>query len=324
MPERLIGADCKSAVPKGASGVQIPLSALMKTKQEIMMFLQNEPLIEWRLSTGSIDWDSLMNSQGKSLFFGIGLCTSKEPSAGVPFDILQFFLIAEKLRQFFELRKVIVLIADRHALTNSFMTKEIVKELCMQTESLLNAIIEKFQLQSFEIKKASTMMSEAQRVSLSPKTSLSNQYLIEEVSDVLWLMREEKLAIKLGWTIDGSISSPGHDERFFDREIEKFLSRPISFIFTHAGRSFDRHRQKVCPYIAIRGENRIILSPNEHVAEKLHVAHETWGDSSLGGTKRHLANIVRLFESLFGHLSSMTLDEKVQHVLDRALKGEVV
>ena len=34
-----------------------------------------------------------------TLFFGVGLCTSKEPADAIPFDILAFFLEAEKLRK---------------------------------------------------------------------------------------------------------------------------------------------------------------------------------------------------------------------------------
>lgn len=297
----------------------------MKTKQEIITFLQNEPLIEWRLSSASIDWNSLRNAECKSLFFGVGLCTAKEPAFAVPFDILQFFLVAEKLRRFLLLGKIIVLVADRHALTNSFMSEELVDKLTKKTTNLFEKIIQNFQLSSFEIRKASEMFSENQVNKLFPQViGMPNQYLAQELADVLWMQKHDGLIVKLGWTIDGSPISSGHDERFFDWEIRKLSLSPISFFFTHAGRTFDRHRQKTSPYISVRREHRLFLDAHENVTHKLKNAQEVWGDESLGGATKHLANIARCFESLFGNFQGMTLSEKIQFIMDKATKGATV
>ncbi len=193
------------------------------------------------------------------------------------------------------------------------MTKEIVNTLCASTESLFKNTINNFNLSSFEIKKASAFTS--------IKINATNQYLREEFADVLWLVNHENLAIKLGWTIDRQMHPGGHDERFFDWEIKKMLPEPISFVFTHSGKTFDRHRQNVSPYVAVENENRLMLSSTENVIEKLRALSISWAEPWLGGTKKHLANIVRLFESLFGHLPNMTFEEKIQHVLDVTVKG---
>lgn len=308
-----------------ASGVQIPLSALMKTKDEIQTFLKNNPLLEWKLSCATIDWDSIQNVEGRSLFFGVGLCTSKEPAIAIPIDIFAFFFEAEKLKRFFNLSKVIVLIADTHALTNPFMTKEKVDKLSQRMTETFEHVVKNFKLTSFEIRKASSMRVESNSNTFFPNlTKLSNQYLAQEIADVISMVQHDNLALKLGWAIDNALESSGHDERFFDLSMKKFVPRQFSFLFTSAGRTFDKHRQKVSPYISIEGEHRLLLTINEPIAEKLHEAEIAWGDKHLGGTRKHLGNIVRAFEDLFGNLNGLTFEQKLKHVNDRALKGVLV
>jgi len=294
----------------------------MKTKDQIMTFLKNDPLIEWKLSCAAMDWHAALRAEGATLFFGVGLCTSKESAAAIPFDILAFFLEAEKLRRFFELKKVIVLIADRHALTNSFMSKEQVDKLSQRTISIFEGIIRNFDLTSFEIRKASLMLPEAELKNILPTDiKLPNQYLIQEIADVLWMIKHDNLALKLGWSIDSALEASGHDERFFDLTMKEFLPRQISFLFTTAGRTFDKHRQKVSPYISVQGEHRLLLNPGECVADKLHEAEMLWDDKHFGGARKHLSNIIRSFEDLFGHLAGLSFEQKLQHILDTSMKG---
>ena len=126
MPERLIGADCKSAASKDASGGSNPSLHTMKTIEEIQMFLKTNHY----LSGGFLVHEHILKSFKKQLerrFFRVGLALTKNHPKGIPFDILIFFLEAERLKKFLSLGKVIVLIADDHALTNSFMTSQQVK-----------------------------------------------------------------------------------------------------------------------------------------------------------------------------------------------------
>ncbi|MBI3956238.1 hypothetical protein HY339_03190 [Candidatus Gottesmanbacteria bacterium] len=297
----------------------------MKTKEDIITFLQNEPLIEWKLSVDTIDWLSLTHAKGGSLFFGVGLCTAKEAAAAIPFDILTFFLVAEKLKKFFELARVIVLIADRHARTNTFMTQPIVEQRTRITHSLFDRVIQNLHLRSFEVRRASHMLSADEAMSIVPESvRRPNQYLAQEIADVIWMTKRDRLTIKLGWTIDSAGSASGHDERFFDLVMRPLLPHPISFVFTQAGRTFDRHRQKASPYIATAGQPRLLLDLQENAAIKLREAEALWGDPHLGGTKKHLGNIVRLFEGLFGHLPGRSLEQKIQHVLDASLIGDAL
>lgn len=319
--------------PKGASGVQIPLSApfgktqgkLMKTKEEIKSFLQNEPLIEAALCSDAIEALARTDPTGTSLFFGIGLCTAKEPAVAIPFDILSFFLVAERLRQFLGMARVVVLIADTHALTNNFMTPDIVHTLTQKSFRILTFIIRNLKLKGFEL----LIHSDISAKKIFTKTlesipAMNNQYLRHEIADITWLTKHKHIALKLGWTIDSCPVPGGHDERFFDTELLKLAPLPINFLYLKAGRTFDKHRQKVSPYISVAGEPRIIIDPHEDVRGKFSAAHTSWEDDHFGGTRRHVADIVRLFEKLFGQLPSLSLEQKIEHIIKRITKEETL
>lgn len=304
-----------------ASGVQIPLSALMKTIKEIKTFLQNEPLIEAELSGNAVEMLTHTDPKGKSLFFGVGLCTAKEPAVAIPFDILSFFLVAERLRRLLDMDRVIVLIADTHALTNSFMTPDIVQMMTQKSLRTLGTIIQNLHLKTFELLVHSNIATQK----LFTKTlevipAMDNQYLRHEIADITWLVKHQGVSLKLGWTIDSSAVPGGHDERFFDTELQKLAALPIGFLYLKAGRTFDKHRQKVSPYISVAGEPRIIIAANEDVRGKFSAARSSWGDDHFGGTRKHIANIVRVFERLFDQLPSMSLEQKVEHIIKQITK----
>lgn len=307
--------------PKGASGVQIPLSAPMKTKEEILSFLQNEPLIEAELSGGAINTLTLNDPKGASLFFGVGLCTAKEPAVAIPFDILSFFLVAERLRRFLDMDKVIVLIADTHALTNRFMTSDEVNTLTQKGLRTMTGIIRNLDLNKFELLVHSDIVTQKTfKESLEAIPSMDNQYVRHEITDISWLTKHRGVSLKLGWAIDSCPIPGGHDERFFDAGLQKLASLPIGFLYIKAGRTFDKHRQKVSPYISVAGEPRLIINPDEDVRGKFAAAHLSWGDDHFGGTRKHVADIVRAFEKLFGQLPSLSLEQKIEHIMKRITK----
>lgn len=311
--------------PKGASGVQIPLSAPMKTKEEILSFLQNEPLIEAELSGGAINTLTRTHPKGASLFFGVGLCTAKEPAVAIPFDILSFFLVAERLRRFLDMDRVIVLVADTHALTNSFMTPDIVNALTQKSLLTFTTIIRNLHLNTFEFLVHSDIaVQQAFTKTLEAVPAMDNQYLRHEIADITWLVKHRNVALKLGWTIDSSPISGGHDERFFDTHLQKLVSLPISFLYLKAGRTFDKHRQKVSPYIAVAGEPRLIINPDEDVRGKFAAARLSWGDDHFGGTRKHIADIVRAFEKLFRQIPSLSLEQKIDHILKQITKEKTL
>ena len=291
----------------------------MKTQQEITTFLSNEPLIEAEITRAFIDWQSLQRSEGKSLFFGVGLCTAKQPAVAIPFDILSFFFVAERLKRFFKLSNVFILIADIHAQTNTFMTAKIIAETRSNILKTFQKVVRNFSLPNFEILLASdiSQLTSFQSI-LHELPSMENQYLRQELADIIWLTRHKNLGIKLGWTIDNSIIPSGHDERFFDTQLLSIQKIPVSFMFSGAGRTFDPNKPKESPYISVKDDHRLLIQPQENVSQKFCDAQNRWGSSSCNGVRGHLADIVRIFEKLFIKLPSMTLEQKIQFILNIA------
>jgi hypothetical protein len=68
--------------------------------------------------------------------------------------------------------------------------------------------------------------------------------------------------------------------------------------------------------VAIAGESRLMLAPGLDVAALLAEAVQRTGDQQLGGARKHLSQIVRLYEQLFEPLGKVPTEEKLQHVLD--------
>ena len=293
----------------------------MITQHEVHTFIHNEPLLEAASCCVALNTFDASTFQKKSIFFGVGLCTDKKPAIAIPFDILSFFLIAERLKQFFGLSEVIILIADSHARTNSFMSEELIINLTDRTKQLCNKIIHTLHLVNFRIIVHSTISSNPsfQNI-LTSLPAMDNQYLRHELADILWLKEHHNLGIKLGWTIDSSPEPSGHDERFFDTELKKHIAIPVAFLHTKSGRTFDKHRQKVSPYISIDGETRLLLDPHENALEKFARALCGWNDPHFGGTTKHIATIARAFEKQCGSISSRSIPNKAQHIINTIFK----
>lgn len=271
---------------------------------DISTILKNEPLFLGEFGVQS-------NSPA-SIFFGLGLCTSKKPAVAVPFDILSFFLTAESIVRQIPHLKSLVLIADTHAETNSFMDESKIKQSRQKLTTVCQKIINNLNLNNFSIIFASQIAQLPSFLEiLNSLPVLENPYLRQEIADVIWLSQHENLIAKLGWSLDVKPNSKGHDERFFDLEIQKFLDRPVQFIHLEAGRTFDAAKPKASPYIAIEGENRILLESGEKVSEKITMANK---DSLV-----HLSKIVSLFEKLFGEIETESLESKIQFIIDKIM-----
>ncbi len=278
---------------------------MTKSIKQFFTFVQNEPLIEAVSLAGNAKLEG-------SIFVGIGIVSSKDISVAIPFDILGLLFEAELLRKQFDLNNVIVLIADNHAKSNKMFSDKQIDNITIKTFDILSKVIEKFKLSNFKLLKA----SEEDIPHSIP--NFTNQYLNMEIADLQWFSKTENICLKLGWTMEKNNRVNGHDERFFDQEIKKFCP-DLSFVHLKPGRTFNKNRQRVSPYLSIAGESRILLEKGENVQEKIDDAMKNWPDPNLGGAIRHLANIVRAFEKLNGNLLNMTLEEKVQFILNKAI-----
>lgn len=334
MAERSIARDCKSLDRKVYKGSNPSLSTTLsvvkgahsailmnkiQTLEQLKTFIQNEPLIEAEPTIAAIKSD-LLTSRNSSIFFGVGIVSKNSISVSVPFDILSMFFTGELLRKKLGFQKVIVLVADSHAISNNSFSATEITNVTTKAKQILQKIITNFNLTNFELLLASQVSQQPEFQTLLDKLpKMSNEYLRLEIADSLFFQKRDNLKIKLGWTMQKDNREVGHDERFFDQDIKRFCPY-LSFVHLKPGRTFDRGRQRVSPYLSIKGESRILLEKGEDVKEKINNAKKSWQDPNFGGAIRHLANIVRAFEKLKGNLPNMSLEEKIQFVLNIAVE----
>ncbi|MBC7565040.1 tyrosine--tRNA ligase [Candidatus Saccharibacteria bacterium] len=292
----------------------------------ISKLVQNEALLEAAPSLQFLNERSVNDKPGGSIYYGTGLTTPKAISIGIPFDMLGMMLTAEKVRQAGGFEKVYHHIADTHAKTNDWIDEEAVDAAAMRTIKTLEAVRKNLQLDNFEFMLASGFDTTPEYSSLVETFDASeeHEYVRREMADMEWYRTNADVRLKLGWVIQSKETEMGFDERRFDREYLKFHPEKMSFIYAKPGRTFDTKRPKASPYISIDGENRLLLAPGVNVKD----VFEAKNDSNLGGAKKHIESIVRLYEDLYGSLGKIgvdtTLESKVQAIIDRCFDGEVV
>jgi len=298
----------------------------MNTSSEITkkfeVFIKNEPLFEADFSMARIHEESLTKAS-RSIFYGTGLCTPQEISVGLPFDILAMVFTAERIRRTFGFDKVFHHIADTHAKSNGIWEESKIDTLAQQTKEGLEKILRNFELKDFVISMASSFdKSEKYLKILNSLPKDAHEYVRREVTDIAWYQQKQDVSLKLGWVIsDNSGITNGNNETLFDDKFESLFPNLMSFAYFSPGRTFDKSRQRVAPYIAIKGENRLILQPGENVQVKFQKAEKEFGDKFFGGARKHLEDIVHEYEKLFGNLERMSIEQKIQFILDKAVKN---
>lgn len=286
-------------------------------KQNIITFLKNEPLI---IKDASVDrFDSDIITCESSIFAGIGLCTDQKITAGVPFDVLGIILTAEKLRRKLDMQRIILQIADTHAQSNNLLPTTEIENVARSTKLSIQRILNALELVHVKL----FLSSQINKTDFKEveKIQTQNKYLKSEVQDIEFFRKEFSTAIKLSWIIPGE-QNRGHDERFFDQKHQEVFSTPMNFIHLQPGFTFEKKHWRTSPYIHLVHENRILLGRNEDVMERFSLAEKVWEDKALGGARNHLKDIVRTFESLFGNLIGMNLEQKIQFIIDMVTNDE--
>lgn len=293
---------------------------VMSGKERLAKFrklVQNEPLLEVKPSLAGID-PRIQEIEKPSLYYGTGLCTPIELSAEFPFDILSMVFLAEKLRRELSLDQIYHHIADTHAKSNvQFNPKEIDK-LAEKTTTKFLRIAKNLGLKNFNVVLSSEFdqTPDYMRVLQEAETD-KHEYVKREIADMEWCRRRKNVYVKVGWIIQATETDLGSDERIFDREYRKVFDGGISFLYLKAGRTLDRVRPKASPYIHVPSEHRILLTKGEDVESKLAEAEKEFGGKGLGGARKHLINIVREYENLFGSLGKMSIEDKIATVIER-------
>ncbi|MFH1648909.1 MAG: hypothetical protein ABIA11_04280 [Patescibacteria group bacterium] len=284
---------------------------------DVIKTLKNNPLIDLQ---STLEGDSLSDvtwEGGGALYFGTGLTTSTDPSIAIPFDLVGMICTAIEICKAAELDQAIQLIADTHALSNSFCNEKDVRAISQQmmdTASRISNLVRSdlyTPLLSSDIDK-----SKAYRTILSSIQTDDHEYVKREWSDIEYLRRIKGLKIKLSWTIGSKEKRIGFDERLYDNRFEEVVGSKISFIYLKPGRTLDLHRPKVSPYISIEGERRILLQPKENVRAKIEEAQKSQ-DAELKSVIKHMADIVSVFENTYGkEVKGSDAIEKTQSIID--------
>ncbi len=290
----------------------------------VRKLVQNEALLEAGPSLQFLNEKSFSDKPGGSLYYGTGLTTPRAISVGVPFDMLGMMLTAEKVRREAGFDKVYHHIADTHAKTNEWIDEDAVDVAAARTLKTLESVKSNLGLNDFEFILASSFDQTEDYTSLvdSFTQSEEHEYVRREMADMEWYRTNADVRLKLGWIIQAKETEMGFDERRFDREYLKFHPEQMSFVYAKPGRTFDTRRPKASPYISIQDESRLLLEPGVDVES----AFDATNDPNLGGAKKHIESIVRLYEDLYGSLgkigTDITLAGKVQAIIDRCFAGE--
>lgn len=290
---------------------------------EIRKAIQNESFLEVTPSLAGID-PSLAEVTGGSIYYGTGLCTPRYLSVGLPFDSLGMVLVAERFRQIMNLDAVYHVIADTHAMSNDFCTPEEVVERARITRTTLEKMARNLDLAKFHFALSSEYDQSPRYLhwlEWVKNRSSQHEYVQRELADILWFRENRDLVLKLGWITQAGETRVGFDERLYDQEFRRITDLSMSFIYLKAGRTFDKDRPKASPYISIPGEHRILLQQGEPVKEKLETAEREFNDKNLGGARKHLINIVRLYERLYGKIEYDTpLGDKISQIIERVCR----
>lgn len=278
----------------------------------------NEPLIESRPSLEGISNEGVKS--GGSIYYGTGLCTTKEASVNLPFDVLSMVLVAERLRRQLGMNMVYHHIADTHALANPFFTPEQVNENTKRVQETIETVVSNLGLTNFKVVLSSSFdqSAEYQALGAGINTEL-NEYIQRELTDMLWY-GGKGVVLKIGWIIQAGETTLGYDERLFDREFTEMFGKGLSFIYLKAGRTLDHKKPKASPYISTQGEKRLLLRKDENVFEKFVAAEIEFGNRNFNGARGYFIDIIRAYEKLFGSLGNLTIEEKIQTIIDNVTK----
>jgi len=277
----------------------------------------NVGCIESRATHGGIN-PELVYKDSDTIYLGTGLCTSTGISEGIPFDSLSMILVAEKIKREMSMSTVYHQIADVHAKTNEGFNHSAIDRLAYEELETYHRIVERLDFPAYEIMLASKFDKNLEFMEILNSVNVdTTEYRRRELADIEYFRSKKNTKIKVGWTIDSSPQPPIFDERSFDRLYKAHVSSAISFIYSKAGRTFDRERPKASPYINLPYQTRIMLRKGENVREILQRGEESTKDKGILGAKRHLNSILRLYQDVVGETLKGSLEERIEAVISR-------
>lgn len=286
---------------------------------KLRRLLEKEPLLHVESTLTHLDEHQITAKSYGAVYYGTGLATRQALSVGLPFDVLILVLIGEFFRREFRLIRTFHHIADTHALSNSFCGKADVDRIASEYRKVIESV-GRIVGAPLAVKLSSEFDATPEYGQLLEKVKTDKvEYVRRELADILWYRWKHRVRLKIGWLIQEEVRGSGFDERLFDDEFLAKCDKRMSFAYTLPGKTFDRHRLRVPPYIAIPGENRILFKKGEDVRKKyLEADSESFPNQTTKGMIEHLTAIMRLWDKL--SLTPIPEDDdvlrRVQTVID--------
>jgi hypothetical protein len=277
------------------STIELSEAALReKLLAELPLLAENGIVLDAHVRSGDIS--------SKTLYFGVGLCTTKEMSVGIPVDFLGLIATAEAIRRVLGFGKIIQLIADSHAKSNHFVSDEEVDKKAREFKELSLKIAKNSGLEGkYEVILASDIDSSSEYKEILASISVDgiHEYARREWTDMEYLARNYNTCLKVSWMMPLKKGQTHRsDEVFFDEGYKARFKRPYSFIYNRAALTFDPARLNVSPYSSARGEKRLYLTTDQDaeikLAEFLAVKHKA-KERAL----EQLEKIVSFFQRMF-------------------------
>lgn len=291
------------------------------TNDQLFSLIQSIPLLEPQSSVAAISPTLFEGDPSNaSIYFGTGLTTSKAMSVGMPFDVVGMLSVAERLRRHLGFGRIFQLIANTHAKSNPFIRPDEVDALAARVKETMQRLARTMGMESVYVPVLSSEFDATPeyREIFTGIDSPDHEYVRREWADIEFLRRHHGLRLKLSWIIGAKVNKVGFDERLYDPRFSEVTGQSMSFVYLWPGRTLDRERPRVSPYISTPGERRVLLTPGEDVAAKLAAANEVYGDDKVTrGVIDHWAMIVAQYEAVVDSLGDRPTPEKVQMIIDR-------
>ena len=237
-------------------------------KAETIKCATQHPLIRTHATLAGM---ATLQHRPNAVMLGIGLASEQRLSCGLPFDVLGMLLPAEQVRRAAGAERVVVVIADRHAVSNGFDEPHVqqrARAIARGLEHVRSALGLPLQ-----IVHAEAMHRDPRYLRIHDgvraRAGESDPYVTLEVADTEYLRREHGSIVKLGWSLGGQARAGLRDERYFDERFSAWVGHDVGFAYCDAGRTLDPQRLRAAPYLAIDPARRLLLAPDEPVEEKL-------------------------------------------------------
>jgi hypothetical protein len=258
----------------------------------------------------------------KTVFAGVGLVSGSTVSRALPLDVMGLVLSAEQARRTLNAERLIVLVADSHGRCNG-APQELLDRRSAHYVARLRGIADVCGFAHMHVVLASDWERDPayRRTFEAVQRSVPSDidpYVLREVADIAHVEREHGGVVKVGWALQRSREHVRRDERTFDETFERWVGGRACFVYSKPGRALDDRRQKVSPYVVADAERRILIDPNEDVAEKLARARQDVSRSTYGGVCNHLKAVTRSYCKLVRQLDG-ALPQRAQAMIDDAL-----